>query len=237
MSFPFIPLHINSKDGQLLAYFFPVIFTIPLFGSYLAKEWLWWFTPSLSYVGQGIIMGFPTALSMNLVILSCPLFAHLNSTNLQGMLVGWGVLSPLSKYRGWAPGPVGDMTSGARGWILWTSLAIMVSDSVVSLLPVVQESVVKIFKSLRASENVVRLPRTPITPGFSTVIETHVNQDVNNDFEPEERLVPIRWVLWGLGGSIFLGTALVWFVFGAEGIRPWATIVGFLMGGLLSILG
>ena len=71
--------------AKLAAYFFPVLFAIPLFGNYLAKEWLWYFTPSLSYVGQGkssdgewqmkvlitvpsgIIMGFPTTLSMNLV--------------------------------------------------------------------------------------------------------------------------------------------------------------------------
>lgn len=52
---------------KLSAYFFPIIFAIPLFGPYLAKEWLWYFTPSLSYIGQGIIMGFPTTLSMNLV--------------------------------------------------------------------------------------------------------------------------------------------------------------------------
>jgi len=70
-------------SNQLLAYFFPVVFAIPIFGLYLAREWLWWFTPSLSYVGQGavgsrfwklllrmptgIIMGFPTTVSMNLV--------------------------------------------------------------------------------------------------------------------------------------------------------------------------
>ncbi len=36
-----------------MAYFFPVIFAIPLLGSYLAREWAWYFTPSLSYVGQG----------------------------------------------------------------------------------------------------------------------------------------------------------------------------------------
>jgi hypothetical protein len=67
-----------------MAYFFPVIFALPLFGGSLARHWLWTFTPSLSYVGQGvldsspsvrhqkfaytgIIMGFPTTLSMNFV--------------------------------------------------------------------------------------------------------------------------------------------------------------------------
>lgn len=81
---------------------------------------MWWFTPSLSYVGQGeseythprlsaceklmisgIIMGFPVTVSMNL-----------------GMIVGWAVLSPLSKHLGWAPGPVSSTTNGARGWIV-----------------------------------------------------------------------------------------------------------------------
>jgi uncharacterized oligopeptide transporter (OPT) family protein len=38
---------------QLMAYFFPVIFALPLFGDYLARNWLWTFTPSLSYIGQG----------------------------------------------------------------------------------------------------------------------------------------------------------------------------------------
>ncbi|KAI0070455.1 OPT superfamily oligopeptide transporter, partial [Panus rudis PR-1116 ss-1] len=184
----------------LTAYFFPVIFSLPIFGSYLARQWLWTFTPSLSYVGQGIIMGFPTTLSMNL-----------------GMVVGWGILSPLSKHAGWAPGPVGDMTSGARGWILWTSLAIMCTDSLVSLCPVIVELVCS--KLLKRTSS--------------------LNEEDRDDkeVETEDRLVPMRWVLWGLGGSIVSGTILVWLVFGHEGIKPWATFVGFLMGGLLSVLG
>nr|VWO96542.1 Oligopeptide transporter OPT-like protein [Ganoderma boninense] len=186
----------------LLAYFFPAVFTIPLFGTYLATEWMWTFTPSLSYIGQGIIMGFPTTLSMNL-----------------GMLVGWGILSPISKYSGWAPGPVGDMTVGARGWILWVSLAIMCSDSVVSLIPVVVELFQeKVWRSLRGHSGDDMAPES-------------------KEVETEDRLVPMSWVVWGLGGSIVLGTVLVWLVFGDEGIKPWATLIGFVMGGLLSVLG
>ncbi|KAH7919509.1 OPT superfamily oligopeptide transporter [Leucogyrophana mollusca] len=191
---------VASGVMTLAAYFFPVVFSIPLFGRYLAQSWLWSFTPSLSYVGQGIIMGFPTTLSMNF-----------------GMLVGWGILSPLAKYHGWAPGPVGDMSTGSRGWILWVSLAIMCADSVVSLLPVIREYVVKLFSSYN-----------PAKAG-------NVHED--HEVETEDRLVPMRWVINGLIGSIALGTLLVWLVFGDEGIKPWATLIGFVMGGLLSILG
>ncbi|KAH7915658.1 OPT oligopeptide transporter protein-domain-containing protein [Hygrophoropsis aurantiaca] len=191
---------IASGIMTLAAYFFPALFSIPLFGTYLAQEWLWYFTPSLSYVGQGIIMGFPTTLSMSL-----------------GMLVGWGILSPLAKYSGWAPGPVGDMATGARGWILWVSLAIMCADSVVSLLPVVGEYLAKLFSS------------------YNSVKPDGIEED--HEVETPDRLVPMRWVVNGVAGSILLGTFLVWWVFGNDGIKPWATFIGFVMGGLLSILG
>ncbi|KAK7050932.1 OPT superfamily [Paramarasmius palmivorus] len=182
----------------LIAYFFPVVFAIPLFGNYLARNWAWSFTPSLSYVGQGIIMGFPTTLSMSL-----------------GMLVGWGILSPISKFAGWAPGPVGDMTDGARGWILWVSLAIMCADSLVSLSPVVWEFIQKCLRYR----------------GYSA-LEDKADLEV----ETEDRLVPSKWVIIGWTISVIVGTFLVWVVFGHEGIKPWATVIGFILGGLLSIL-
>ncbi|KAF9468042.1 oligopeptide transporter [Collybia nuda] len=187
----------------LFAYFFPVLFAIPLFGNYLASNWLWYFTPSLSYVGQGIIMGFPTTLSMNM-----------------GMLVGWAILSPLSKLSGWAPGPVGDMSNGARGWILWTSLGIMCSDSFVSLLPVGVDYVSDMFSKSRNDYVVI-----------------DGNTTENHETETEDRLVPMKWVLVGLAFSICAGTILVWIVFGHDGIKPWATVLGFVLGGMLSIIG
>ncbi|KAG7089535.1 hypothetical protein E1B28_011208 [Marasmius oreades] len=187
----------------LIAYFFPVVFAIPLFGNYLARNWAWSFTPSLSYVGQGIIMGLPTTLSMNM-----------------GMVVGWAVLSPIAKFSGWAPGPVGDMTTGSRGWILWVSLAIMCADSVVSLTPVVSEFFMDVvWRKIRASNR-----------------RADVGTKQDHEVETEDRLVPTKWVVIGWSISVIIGTLLVWIVFGHEGIKPWATFIGFVLGGLLSIL-
>ena len=45
----------------------------------------------------------------------------------------WGVLGPYAQHKGWAPGPVMDWRTGAAGWILWVSLAIMLGDSLTSL--------------------------------------------------------------------------------------------------------
>ena len=52
---------------------------------------------------------------------------------LLGTIIGWGILSPLAKRKGWASGPVNSWQDGSKGWIVWVSLAIMLADSVVSL--------------------------------------------------------------------------------------------------------
>lgn len=55
--------------------------------------------------------------------------------------------------------------------------------------------------------------------------------------EPPERLVPMSWVWIGLSASGVLGVALVWAVFGNEGIKPWATALGLVLASILSLLG
>lgn len=105
-----------SAGYTLVSYFIPQLHGIPILGLPLARNWLWKLNPSPAYVGQGIIMGPATTLHMFL-----------------GAIVGWGVLSPLAQKKKWAPGPVGDWSSGSKGWIVWISLAIMLADSLVSL--------------------------------------------------------------------------------------------------------
>lgn len=106
----------GSGTYTLVQYFLPILHKLPVFGTYLAKTWVWTLNPSPAYVGQGIIMGPATTLHM-----------------LLGAVVGWAVLSPLAKNRGWAPGPVDDWETGSKGWIVWVSLAIMLADAVVNL--------------------------------------------------------------------------------------------------------
>jgi uncharacterized oligopeptide transporter (OPT) family protein len=130
------------------------------------------------------------------------------------MLVGWAILSPLSKLSGWAPGPTGDMTTGARGWILWTSLGIMCADSFVSLLPVIVKHLVDLVHNRHKGNS------------------AHTD---DKETETEDRLVPMTWVLGGVLVSIIVGTVLVGYVFDGA-IKPWATALGFVCGSMLSVI-
>lgn len=107
----------------LLSYFVPILRNLPIFGSYLSKNYKWNFQPSPAYIGQGIIMGLPTVSYM-----------------LFGAILGWAVLAPLAKYKEWAPGEIDNWVSGGQGWILWISLSVMISDSVVSFMVVTCKS-------------------------------------------------------------------------------------------------
>ncbi|OAA59672.1 oligopeptide transporter [Niveomyces insectorum RCEF 264] len=118
----------------LATYFVPAIRNIPIFGLTAAQTWLWTFNPSLAYIGQGVIMGPATTLHM-----------------LLGAVVGWAVLSPLAKIRGWAPGPIDDWETGSKGWIVWVSIAIMLADGLVSLGHISVRSLIQYWPEMRAA--------------------------------------------------------------------------------------
>lgn len=82
----------------------------------MSAIWLWNLNPSPAYIGQGIIMGPATTIHMFL-----------------GAVIGWAILSPIAKFKGWASGPVSDWEKGSKGWIVWVSLAIMLADAIISL--------------------------------------------------------------------------------------------------------
>ncbi|KAK6518542.1 hypothetical protein TWF506_005681 [Arthrobotrys conoides] len=153
-----------SSIYTLLTFFLPVLRNLPIFGYEAAQTWLWALNPSPAYIGQGIIMGQSTTLAM-----------------LFGAIIGWGVLSPLAKKRGWAPGIVNDWKSGSRGWIVWISLAIMLADSVVSLSLLAGDTVLPLVKTqLRRREFLRRYMPT------SMIISTNDDEDEDQGEKEED---------------------------------------------------
>jgi OPT family oligopeptide transporter len=223
----------------LATYFFPILRNLPVFGSTAANIWLWTFNPSFAYIGQGIIMGTETTLHM-----------------LLGALVGWGILSPLAKHRGWAPGDVDDWEHGSKGWIIWISLAIMLADAIVSLAYVGLRGV---FTSHKVANIAFSLRQRAHEHGVSGLWKhsSHVytpllhvdaadsieprgdnlegDEDEDEDAPPHQRIGG-RMVSISLLASIALCVLTIYLVFG-DLVPLYATTIAVLMALVLSIMG
>ncbi|PVH72143.1 hypothetical protein DL98DRAFT_596317 [Cadophora sp. DSE1049] len=108
---------IASGIITIVLYFFPILHELPVFDSLASLTWLWNVDLSPDFFGQGIIIG-----------------PYISLHILTGAIIGWGILSPYAKYHGWAPGDVDDWETGSRGWIIWVSLASLLSDAFVKLV-------------------------------------------------------------------------------------------------------
>ncbi|KAI0190348.1 OPT oligopeptide transporter protein-domain-containing protein [Astrocystis sublimbata] len=233
----------------LSTFFFPILRNLPIFGTVAAETWLWTLNPSFAYIGQGIIVG--PAISIHMLL---------------GAIIGWGVLSPLAKKKGWAPGPIGDWETGSKGWIVWTSLAIMLADAVISLgyialRPVVQGAPT-LFAALklRYERGGLRglLRREPTgyaaVAGDETTTSRHSTSTTecvgslshasddrgrrvwDHDDAPPEHLVGTKTVSVGLVLSVLFCIGSIHIAFG-ELVPLYGTIVAVFMAMLLSIMG
>ncbi len=231
-------------------YFIPVLRDLPIFGGYLAANWLWTLNPSPAYVGQGIIMGPATTMHM-----------------LLGAVLGWAILSPLAKNQGWAPGPVKDWENGSKGWIIWVSLAIMLADSIISLGYIAFKPVVSYIQrflqvllekrgvsnwkdllTLRSAEYVPLSNRDstdfPNVATASSVRPLHaMNRTVSSALRdlpdvdaPPEHLVSARTVWVGLTTSVLFCVFCIHFTFGTL-IPIYLTATAVFLALVLSIMG
>ncbi|KAH6229229.1 hypothetical protein HBI37_029690 [Parastagonospora nodorum] len=227
----------GSALYTVVSYFVPQLHDIPIFGLPLATKWLWTLNPSPAYVGQGIIMGPATTLHM-----------------LLGAIIGWGVLSPLAKHKGWAPGPVSDWTNGSKGWIVWISLAIMLADSLVSLgwlllrplitiarlyYPTAKETFqTHTWKELFTLHITSKQRYTPLnstTESPIAAIKKHLAQDQEPD-APPEHLISNRTTIIGLITSLTLCVIAVHISFPSL-IPLRLTLLSLVLALFLSIMG
>lgn len=228
----------GSALYTVVSYFIPQMHDIPIFGLPLATKWLWTLNPSPAYVGQGIIMGPATTLHM-----------------LLGAIVGWGILSPLAKHKGWAPGPVSDWTNGSKGWIVWISLAIMLADSLVSLGWLLLRPVITIGKLYYPiakdtfhdhtwrellTLNITRKQRyTPLVEGTTSnpieAIKKHLSEGQEPD-APPEHLISNRTTILGLIASLILCVIAVHLSFPSL-IPLRLTLLALVLALFLSIMG
>ena len=229
----------GSGAYTLIQYFIPILHKLPIFGTYLANTWVWTLNPSPAYVGQGIIMGPATTFHM-----------------LLGALVGWAVLSPIAKNKGWAPGPVDDWETGSKGWIVWVSLAIMLADAVVNLgwlvlrptllygpdwLRAAKEhyhnssSMFDLFFGKQLTGYVALAPNPTISPSPTAKLHK-TSSDEPPDDVPPHHLVSNRTVLISLPLTLIICVVCIHITFGAY-IPIRLNILAIFLALILSIMG
>ncbi|KAF9951319.1 hypothetical protein BGZ70_001036 [Mortierella alpina] len=162
---------------------------------------------------------------------------------LLGCIVGWGILSPIATLNEWVTGPVSSSTTGARGWILWISLGVMIAESIVSLFGVVVLSLIAHYRykvrSARFAERRALLESHASLDGdaHTEAYRLHDDEDVDDDDAPIDQLVPLKVWVCGLIISSALCLYLISVVFKDQHMPVYATVLALVLGSLLSILG
>jgi OPT family oligopeptide transporter len=243
-----------SAAFALLSYFIPILLSVPLFswfGFSAATEFGWTLTPSLSYVGQGMIMGHRTGWSM-----------------LLGAIFGWAFLGPFARQQDWATGPVNNWETGAKGWILWVSLSIMLAESMSSLLVLLGKSVWRSRKhpffdercssdrrkfsrfsepsessgdsdaSSKAGTGSVQqdpddgLARSTLRRRRTGPDRTH--QDIHDPASPDEQ-VPVKFVAAGLAISSLFCVVVLALMFDMKWYEPVVAVVAAMLVSVLAV--
>ncbi|CAI5760748.1 unnamed protein product [Candida verbasci] len=194
-----------SSSYTLISYFFPILKNIPIFGR-VGSKWEWDFQPSPAYIGQGIIMGLPTVSYM-----------------LFGAILGWGILAPLSNYMKWAPGEISDWKTGSRGWILWISLSIMISDSLVSFVVISFKSVLQFLKDHQRLKD-------------DYEIQSLLDKDDEKNEIPEKYLVSNTVTIIGIIISTIICIISLKIIFKSL-VPVYAIFVAIVLAMLFSVLG
>ncbi|CDO95814.1 unnamed protein product [Kluyveromyces dobzhanskii CBS 2104] len=215
------------------SYFIPAVKSIPVFGRYAADVYLWSIEPSPAYVGQGIIMGLATVSYM-----------------LLGCILGWAVLAPLARYYRWVDpeADVHDWENGFQGWIIWTSLSVMVVDSVVGFIVFTVRSIVKFIllddkmemfnsvlddsiQSMLLEEERVLNDARGRHENTVKLVSTEIDHDVDS-----KHLVTYTTVLSGLVVSFILCVIVMIYLFGIDIIPLYSIVSALIIASFLSIL-
>lgn len=177
-----------------------------------------------------------------------------------GAVLGWGVLSPLAKARGWAPGPVDSWEDGSKAWIVWISLAIMLADSLVSLGWLVVKPMINHaprwiakFRSTQLGKWIALRLQSSQSHGHSYInysaldssqLHEHDHHDhlsapvvVEEDEDaPPSQLISTRTVVILLPLTLILNVICMHFAFG-DIMSPVLSSLATLLAVLLSIMG
>jgi putative OPT family oligopeptide transporter len=154
----------------LLAFFIPVVGHPPVIEAIgLAAVSAWGFSVLISPMmfGAGILIGPRVGVSL-----------------LLGALLSWGIVGPMITELGWVSEDIMDYGTGARGWLLWPGVALMVTEAIMSLVL-----------------------------SYKTIIRSFKTLDAANIVDPDKKSIPNKVWMGGLLLSTTAVTFTAWFIF------------------------
>ncbi len=168
---------VGAGAFTLAGYFVPVLHHPPVAGLGLAVLVKWTFVPYLSPLmfGTGLLVGIRVGASL-----------------LAGAIVAWGILGPLAQNFDWAPGKVMSTADGPRGWLLWIGVAVMVAESLTTLL-LSWRTVLQAFSWVKQRRRNVKDARTAAASADSSI--------------------PKQWWLGGLCAAASAAIVVAWLFF------------------------
>jgi uncharacterized oligopeptide transporter (OPT) family protein len=144
---------------------------------------------------------------------------------LLGAIVGWGILSPLARSRGWAAGDVGDWDDGSRGWIVWIGLAALLADALVKLG----------WPLVAAAKDTLRR-KNHSDSGYSLLAGSdHSTDNVDHQYNPEKITGYHRVTLISLAAASIFCVLASKIVFGFMPI--YAIVIAVALSFPLSVMG
>lgn len=164
-----------------------------------------------------------------------------------GCILGWGILAPIAVHKGWVSNEedVTDWNEGVQGWVLWCSLAIMITDSIVGFLVLLINSLVKFFmldnrrviisnmiddsfESMILEEEAAINHQRSLSSAQSVGTVRLVSRDLEHEVD-QKHLVKYTTVLSGIVVSSVICISFVIYIFGIEVIPVYSMVLALLL--------
>ena len=183
---------------SLAAHFVPELQDPPI------HTWL----PDIKWIGVLATWGFTVYLGPSLLGAGFLIGPRVVLSLLAGAIISWGVLGPWALEKEWAPGPVMSYANGARGWLLWPGVALMVSEALGALL-----------LSWRTFFNAFKMP---VVSSIENELHSH-----------DKEMIPNSWWIGGLIVGSIVTTIITTAFFG---IAWYLVFIAIALSAVLSIV-
>ncbi|MDJ0520691.1 MAG: OPT family oligopeptide transporter [Planctomycetota bacterium] len=167
-----------------------------------------WVQDATGWAGVATAAGYTFSLYVSPLLIGAGILVGMRvSVSLAaGAVVAWAILVPIVEKYEWVSPARMSYGTGARGWILWPGVAIMVFDAL-----------------------------TALALSWKSIVRTFTRTKVSADGGGEDphRSIPKAWWLGGLAAATVLTSFTAWYFFD---IPPWMTVLAVLLSSVLAVI-